>query len=90
MLSRVAWCWSVRLSKRFALNVVRPVRSCVVLSGGVRLQNVCKARLDATSWVPTLLVLRGRWAGLEWGESPTAVLGQVGGAVVGVDGTAEV
>ena len=36
MLSRVAWCCSVRLVKRFALKLVRPVVFCVALSGSCR------------------------------------------------------
>ena len=31
VLSRAAWCWSVRLGERFIPNVVRPVGFCVVL-----------------------------------------------------------
>src|SRR5205807_9186444 len=54
VLPCVVWCCSVRLLGGLALDLVRPVGLCVVLSGGVRLQNVCKAPLDLTCRFPTL------------------------------------
>jgi hypothetical protein len=91
VLSRVVWWCCVRVGKRFALKLVRPVGFCVVLSGSVRLQNVCKGRLVATSWVPDSAGAPRPMAwGSKRGEAPRALLGEVGGAVVRVDGTADV
>src|SRR5260370_39686015 len=48
----VVWCCCVRAGKRFAPNHVLPVGLCVVLSGAVRLQNSCNARLYLTLSIP--------------------------------------
>jgi hypothetical protein len=48
----------VRLGKRCALKLVRPVVFCVALSGSVRLQNVCKGRLTA----PLAQILSPGWS----------------------------
>jgi hypothetical protein len=60
MLIRVAWWCSARLGGRFGRRLVRPVGFCVVLSGGVRFQNVCKHAPTRPGGWPTLA---GGWSG---------------------------
>jgi hypothetical protein len=90
VFSRVVWCCSVRLGKRFALKLVRPVGFCVVLSGGVRLQKCLQGRLDATAGGARLCrCAEADGLGVGAGRAAQRCLGQLGGAVIRVDGTAE-